>query len=59
MRLLEVAFIGCFWGILLGTEVFHHKTSKVIFMGLTWSATVLWPYIQSRAISLYGLPVTN
>ncbi len=59
MSLLTIAYLGGFWGILLGSKAFHHKTRKVIFMGLAYGATGLWIWILWQAIGVYGNPLTG
>ena len=47
MALLVESFVGGFSGVLLGAFVFHHKTSKLLFMlaaslGLAVWVPILW-----------------
>ena len=46
-----LAFVGGFWGIILGSLIFHHKTSKAGFMGIAILAALLW----IAALSTYTL----
>ena len=42
MALFVESFIGGFWGVLLGSVVFHHKTSKPEFMVIVFVGFVVW-----------------
>ena len=48
-----VALVGCFAGIILGGEIFHHKTSKTSFWPPVIAATLIW------ATLLYALANPN
>jgi len=56
MTLFTESFLGGFWGVLLGAVVFHHKTSKpvfivIAFLGLGVWAAVLWELGFLRCLS--------
>ena len=46
-----IAFVGGFWGIILGALIFHHKTSKAGFIVVAIFAAILWVV----ALSVYFL----
>jgi uncharacterized membrane protein YsdA (DUF1294 family) len=43
-----LAFLGGFWGILVGEPILHHKTLKLKFTLIVLSATALWLVALSR-----------
>jgi len=46
--LFLMASVGGFWGIALGMHLFHHKTSKPIFLLVTYTISALWLVLISR-----------
>jgi uncharacterized membrane protein YsdA (DUF1294 family) len=54
--LLKVAFAGGCVGVLVGTQAFHHKYEKDIFMGLLFGALVALFFIFQGMIHLFGTP---
>ena len=48
MTLFTTSFIGGFWGVLLGSWLFHHKTSKIEFMLVVLLSAGVWLALLSK-----------
>ncbi len=46
--LLAISLVGGFWGVPLGAFVFHHKTSKPLFVLVMTGSFVVWIFILSE-----------
>src|SRR2546425_12486650 len=46
--LFTMALVGGFWGVVLGGELFHHKSSKLSFLLVSYGITALWVFLLSR-----------
>jgi uncharacterized membrane protein YsdA (DUF1294 family) len=54
--LLLVALAGGFWGLLLASSTFHHKTRKHTFIATACFAAILWAAILYGMVRLFGPP---
>lgn len=54
--LLVVGLVGGWWGLLLGMYAFHHKSSKVLFVGAALVITAIWLFILQRLVEMFGPP---
>ena len=43
-----MALIGGFWGVVLASVPFHHKSSKLSFLLVVYGITTLWFFLLSR-----------
>ena len=43
--LFITALVGGFWGVILGGELFHHKTSKFSFLLPVFGIAAVWSYL--------------
>ena len=46
--LFTMALVGGFWGVVLGGELFHHKSSKLSFLVVVYGIMALWVFLLSR-----------
>ena len=46
--LFTMALVGGFWGVVLGGELFHHKSSKLSFLLVVYGIMALWVFLLSR-----------
>jgi len=46
--LFTMALVGGFWGVVLASELFHHKSSKLSFLVVVYGITALWVFLLSR-----------
>ena len=46
--LFTMALIGGFWGVVLASVLFHHKSSKLSFLLVVYGITTLWFFLLSR-----------
>jgi hypothetical protein len=54
--LLSFAIIGGWWGLFAGMYAFHHKTDKILFIGIAILIFALWFYILNHLVAMYGSP---
>ena len=47
-RLFTMALVGGFWGVVLASVLFHHKSSKLSFLLVVYGITTLWFFLLSR-----------
>ena len=53
--LFTTALVGGFWGVVLASELFHHKSSKLSFLVVVYGIMVLWLFLLSRTGFLFTL----
>ena len=46
--LFTMALVGGFWGVVLASELFHHKSSKLSFLVVVYGIMALWLFLLSR-----------
>ena len=46
--LFTMALVGGFWGVVLASALFHHKSSKLSFLLVAYGITALWVFVLSR-----------
>src|SRR3989442_683136 len=46
--LFTMALVGGFWGVVLASELFHHKSSKLSFLLVVYGIMALWVFLLSR-----------
>ena len=46
--LFTMALVGGFWGVVLASELFHHKSSKLSFLVVVYGIMALWFFLLSR-----------
>src|SRR5437899_6439487 len=46
--LFTMALVGGFWGVVLASELFHHKSSKLSFVVVVYGIMALWVFLLSR-----------
>src|SRR5713101_1391199 len=46
--LFPMALVGGFWGVVLASELFHHKSSKPSFLVVVYGIMALWLFLLSR-----------
>ena len=46
--LFTMALVGGFGGVVLASELFHHKSSKLSFLVVVYGITALWFFLLSR-----------
>src|SRR2546422_7572472 len=46
--LFTMALVGGFWGVVLASELFHHKSSKLSFLVVVYGIVALWLFLLSR-----------
>ena len=46
--LFTTALVGGFWGVVLASELFHHKSSKLSFLVVVYGIAALWVFLLSR-----------
>ena len=51
-----LALLGGAFGVLLGSSLFHHKTLKASFMGMTTLSAVLWLGVLFAFQAAFGSP---
>ena len=52
--LFTMALVGGFWGVVLASELFHHKSSKLSFLVVVYGIMAVWFFLFSRiAVILY------
>ena len=54
----RLALVGGAFGVVLGSGVFHHKTSKDSFLGVVLLITVAWVAVLLGLERLLGPPLT-
>ena len=54
--LFIIAILGGWWGLFLGMYAFHHKTEKILFMGIALLIAAPWIFILKDLIAIYGPP---
>ena len=52
----ELALVGGVFGIAVGSGVFHHKSSKISFIGVILAMAILWVVILFFLQRLLGPP---
>ncbi len=58
LNLLVVALLGGFWGIFVGSRAFHRTPSGPFMEAVYVCSAGLWIVILSKAVSLFGAPIT-
>jgi uncharacterized membrane protein YsdA (DUF1294 family) len=56
--LFAVAFLGGAFGVVVGSSIFHHKTRKGWFTGITYVAALAWLVILLGLLKFLGPPAT-
>src|SRR5437667_12158645 len=46
--LFTMALVGGFWGVVLASELFHHKSSKLSFLAVVYGIMAVWFFLLSR-----------
>jgi len=47
-KLFTMALVGGFCGVVLASELFHHKSSKLSFLVVVYGIMALWLFLLSR-----------
>jgi len=48
ITLFLMALFGGFWGVVLGMQLFHHKTSKLSFILVVYAISASWIILLTR-----------